>query len=214
MRAGRPRPARGRRGAAADAAVHADAVHGRGVGRDDAVALLHLLPRRGARRGCHARAGAGVRAHGWGAPTCPTRRRRRRSGVEARLGAGHADPADRVVPRPLRPPAQRADLGPGWAAHGATTAAGIRCSWGGDAARPDWFAVARGPWRTVVNLSSTEQLVPVEATRVPWPGVMTYAWPTASSRYRPVAAPSSVPDAPPHTHTPHLPAPPPPPPPC
>jgi len=58
------------------------------------------------------------------------------------------------------------DLGPGWAAEGATTAARIRCSWGGEGGRPDWFAVARGPWRTVVNLSSTDQTVPVDGTQV------------------------------------------------
>ena len=45
-----PGPAAGRRDAAVHRAVHADAVHGRGVGRQHAVAVLHQPPRAGAGR--------------------------------------------------------------------------------------------------------------------------------------------------------------------
>ena len=35
------------------------------------------------------------------------------------------------------------------------TAAGVRCSWSnGRAGRPEWFALARDGWRTVVNLGA------------------------------------------------------------
>ena len=46
-----PRPARRRRHAGADQPVHADALHGRGVGREHAMAVLHQPPRAGARQG-------------------------------------------------------------------------------------------------------------------------------------------------------------------
>ena len=75
-----PGPGPGRGGAGADLAVHADAVHGRGVGGVDAVAVLHLP--RGARAGRGGAGGpaAGVRRARLGrGATCPTRRPRRRS---------------------------------------------------------------------------------------------------------------------------------------
>ena len=56
-----PRPAGLRGGAAADRPVHPDAVHGRGVGRPHAVAVLLPLPGRGAARGRAQRADRGVR---------------------------------------------------------------------------------------------------------------------------------------------------------
>ena len=60
------RPAGGGRRAAADLAVHADAVHGRGVGRLDAVAVLHQLPGPGARRvGAAGPAARSSPQHGW-----------------------------------------------------------------------------------------------------------------------------------------------------
>ena len=60
-----PRPARLRCRAPADLAVHADAVHGRGVGRHDAVAVLHRPHRPRHRRG-HARGRkAEFGTHGW-----------------------------------------------------------------------------------------------------------------------------------------------------
>ena len=71
-----PRPARRRRDAGAHQPLHPDAVHGRGVGREHAVAVLHQPPRAGAGQG-----------HGRG----PDRRVRR-----ARLGR-------RRRPRPAGP---------------------------------------------------------------------------------------------------------------
>ena len=56
-----PRAAAGGGRAAADRAVHADAVDGRGVGRDHAVAVLHLAPGAGARRGRRPGTARGVR---------------------------------------------------------------------------------------------------------------------------------------------------------
>ena len=42
------------------------------------------------------------------------------------------------------------------------TAGGIRCSWSAPAdGPPEWFVVARGRWRTVVNLTGVEQGVPL-----------------------------------------------------
>ena len=77
---GRPQPAARRRPHAAHP-LHADAVHGGGVGGLDALAVLHLAPRALARhrhgRGSH----RGVRAHGLGSQrSFPTRRTPRPSG--------------------------------------------------------------------------------------------------------------------------------------
>ena len=66
-----------RRGAGADRPVHPDAVHGRGVGGVDAVAVLHLAPRAGAGRGHRRGPDRGVRPDGLGPGRwCPTRRTR------------------------------------------------------------------------------------------------------------------------------------------
>ena len=65
-RAPRRRPARLRGAADAVRPVHADAVHGRGVGGVDAVPVLHLAPRAGARDGDRRGADRGVRADGLG----------------------------------------------------------------------------------------------------------------------------------------------------
>ena len=113
----RGRPARGirrrrrprdRRGAHRALAVHADAVHGRGVGGVDAVAVLHVAPRARARPGDGRGAHRGVRAHGLG-----SRCRARPAGprdvpaFEARLA--------RAVPRGRRrhPPDADAAVVPG-----------------------------------------------------------------------------------------------------
>jgi hypothetical protein len=78
-----------RRHAAADLAVHADAVHGRGVGGGQPLAVLHRPPRAGPRRGRTAGQAAGVRG--------------------ARLGrGGRARPAGPGDPRPLLPRLVRA----------------------------------------------------------------------------------------------------------
>ena len=61
-------------------AVHADAVHGRGVGRLDAVAVLHLLPEPELAQAVRDGRGGGVRrARLVGRATCRTRRTPRRS---------------------------------------------------------------------------------------------------------------------------------------
>ena len=86
------RPAGGRRGAVLTSPVHADGLHGRGVGGLDAVAVLHRLPRPGARRGGPQRPPVGVR--------------------RARLGRrGRARPAGPGHPRSERPRLGRARQG-------------------------------------------------------------------------------------------------------
>ena len=67
--------------------VHADALHGRGVGGVDAVPVLHLPPRAGARRGDGRGPDRGVRADGLGpGASCPTRRTPRRSSAPSSTG--------------------------------------------------------------------------------------------------------------------------------
>jgi hypothetical protein len=52
-------------------------------------------------------------------------------------------------------------LGPAAAAP-APTAAGLRCSWSNASdGRPEWFALARAGWRTVVNLAPEAADIPV-----------------------------------------------------
>ena len=98
----RRRPARLRGAAHAGRAVHADAVPGRGVGGLDAVPVLHLAPRAGARQG-HRRGPDRASSSGWAGTrrSCPTRRTRRRSERSkldwSELGAGrHARDAGGV----------------------------------------------------------------------------------------------------------------------
>ena len=69
------RAAEGRRRAAPHGAVRADAVHGRGVGGEHAVPVLHRPPGPGARRAPSAKAGAASSRPSAGTPpACPTRR--------------------------------------------------------------------------------------------------------------------------------------------
>ena len=85
------------------APVHADAVHGRGVGSVDALAVLHLAPRAlsSPTATAEGRIG-GVRAHGLGSRrSCPTRRTPRPSGGRSCAGtrsaaARHARTARRL----------------------------------------------------------------------------------------------------------------------
>ena len=68
-------------------AVHADAVHGRGVGGVDAVPVLHLPPRAGAREGDRRGPDRRVRRRWAGTPTrSPTRRTPRRSSARSWTG--------------------------------------------------------------------------------------------------------------------------------
>ena len=81
------RPAQGRRRAGADRAVRADALPGRGVGRVDAVPVLHRPP--GPRAGAGGLARAGARSSPPSAGrrrTCPTRRTPRRSSARGSTG--------------------------------------------------------------------------------------------------------------------------------
>ena len=117
----RPRRAGLRGGAAADLAVHADAVHGRGVGRPHAVAVLHRPHRpRASRRPPQDGRKRGVRLARLGrATTCPTRRTRRRSRARGWTGPSRTrEPharllrlvprPDRAAPGPARPARRRA----------------------------------------------------------------------------------------------------------
>ena len=101
-----PGPARVRRRAAAHRRGHADALHGRGMGRLDAVDVLHRSHGSGDRGRRQERAAAGVRrarVESLRRARSPSRRDVR--GLTAGLGgaaAGAAQPAARVVPRPDR----------------------------------------------------------------------------------------------------------------
>ena len=120
-RSTRPGPARLRRRDPADLAVDADAVHGRGVGRPHAVAVLHRPHRPRDRRGHRAAAGkAEFGSHGWDERDVPdpqdpeTFRRSRLDWSEpaaephARLLAWYRDLIGAAAgrARPARPPAR------------------------------------------------------------------------------------------------------------
>ena len=143
-----PRPAGRRRHAGPDQPVHADALHGRGVGRQHAVAVLHQPPR--------ARAGQG---HRRGAD-----RRVRRARLGRRRRARPAGPGD-VHPleaglvgarRRSRTSGCSRCTGRSWRCAGRTptwstpTCRAVAVSWD-DADR--WMVVHRGSLRVVVNLA-------------------------------------------------------------
>ncbi len=154
-RAGLPR-SRGLRGHAdADRAVHADAVHGRGVGGGHTVAVLHRPHRPGAGRGGAQRQAAGVRrarleGGGRARPAGPGDARAllprlvRAGTPAARARPGLVPAADRPArgaPRPDRP-----DL------------ADTRVAYDGEAR---WLAFRRGDVRVVVNLGTEPAQIPL-----------------------------------------------------
>ena len=154
-RADQRRPAAGGRRPAADLAVRADAVPGRGVGREHAVPVLHRPRRSRARAGPSARAGARSSPRSAGIPTtCPIRRtpatfeRSRLDWAEAgqeppRRPAGLVPRADRAAP--AAPGADRSPPRPG--RDRVRSAAG-------------WLVVRRGPVAVASNLGSSAWTFP------------------------------------------------------
>ena len=153
--------------------VHPDAVHGRGVGRPHAVAVL-LRPRRRARRGRAARAGAGSSPSTAGRPTrSPIRRTRRRSRRRSSTGTSRDQPraqrcwsgtaADRAAARRAGARPSSSSAGPA-----STTTSSAR-----------WFVAWRGIRRRASPSPSTS---PTEPQDVPVAGELLLR--SAASRDR------------------------------
>ena len=140
------------------AAVHADALHGRGVGRVDAVAVLHLAP--GAGAGRHGRGAGGAAefaAHGWAAdevpdPQDPADVR----AVEARLVRAGRRARTRTCSTSTAGCSRCAGAGRSCPTRGSTWS---RSAYDEDAR---WLVVHRGPLRLAVNLGPDRQEIPLD----------------------------------------------------